>query len=47
MDNYSYISKRLISIQNELFNLGTVLASLGTSSKNDNLPKIDNNDIIY
>lgn len=46
MDNYSYISKRLISIQNELFNLGTVLASLGTSSKNDNLPKIDNNDII-
>lgn len=46
IDNYSYISKRLISIQNELFNLGTVLASLGTSNTNDNLPKIENDDII-
>ena len=46
IDNYSYIAKRLISIQNELFNLGTVLASLGASNSNDNLPKIQNINVV-
>ena len=40
-----YILSRLISIQNELFNLGTVLASVGSDSL-ANLPKVDDEDII-
>ena len=40
-----YLLSRLISIQNELFNLGTVLASVGSDSS-ANLPKVDDEDII-
>ena len=40
-----YLLSRLISIQNELFNLGTVLASVG-SDPSANLPKVDDEDII-
>ena len=35
----------MISIQNELFNLGTVLASIGYDSSS-NLPKIDRDDVL-
>ena len=45
LDEAQYLLSRLISIQNELFNLGTVLASIGNESSAD-LPKIDNEDII-
>ena len=44
ISNYSYISDRLSSIQNELFNLGTILASTGKEVTSD-LPQIENNDI--
>ena len=40
-----YLLSRLISIQNELFNLGTVLASVGSDSL-ANSPKVDDEDII-
>ena len=40
-----YLLSRLISIQNELFNLGTVLASVGSDSS-ANLPKVEDEDII-
>ncbi len=40
-----YLLSRLISIQNELFNLGTVLASIGYDSSS-NLPKIDRDDVL-
>ena len=45
LDETPYLLSRLISIQNELFNLGTVLASIGNQPLAD-LPKIDNEDII-
>ena len=45
LSDIKYLSKRLTSIQNELFNLGTVLASIGYDSSL-NLPKIDNEDIL-
>jgi len=44
IDELEYTLSRLVSIQNELFNLGTVLASIG-SENSGNLPKIDVEDI--
>ena len=44
-DRKGYLLSRLISIQNELFNLGTVLASIGYDSSS-NLPKIDRDDVL-
>ena len=43
-ESKEYLLSRLISIQNELFNLGTVLASIGYDSSS-NLPKIDRDDV--
>ena len=43
--NFEYINTRLLSIQNELFNLGTVLASIGADLPSD-LPEIQDNDIL-
>tara|TARA_Y100001934_G_scaffold204237_1_gene241089 strand:- start:122 stop:742 length:621 start_codon:yes stop_codon:yes gene_type:complete len=42
--SFANLIKRLVSIQNELFNLGTMLASIGSSGL-ENMPKIDSNDI--
>jgi len=42
--SFSHLAHRLLSIQNELFNLGTMLASIG-SKKYKDMPKIDNDDI--
>ncbi len=43
---YGYLLNRLKSIQNELFNLGTLLASIGKEeSKIDDLPGISEDDI--
>lgn len=38
------LSDRLLSIQNELFNLGTMLASMGSKNFKD-MPKVDSRDI--
>lgn len=45
IDNSEYLFTRLSSIQNELFNLGTVLAAIG-SELPSNSPKINDNDIL-
>ena len=42
--NYSYLTSRLMSIQNELFNLGTILASTGSELAKD-MPQIEERDI--
>ena len=44
IENFKYLLTRLSSIQNELFNLGTVLAAVG-SALPTNSPKIQNEDI--
>ena len=44
IDKKEYLSSRLLSIQNELFNLGTMLASIG-SKDTTNLPRIENENI--
>ena len=46
VESYGQIDELNVLIGHCYSNLGTVLASLGTSNTNDNLPKIENNDII-
>ena len=45
LKEFTYLSDRLISIQNELFNLGTVLASVGSSAVLPGTPQIEEEDI--
>ena len=42
--DFTYFIQRLTSIQNELFNLGTMLAATGSSTQND-LPRVTSEDV--